>query len=80
MTNEEIHAKLTEVFRDVFDNPGLEIEDSTTAADIEDWDSITPVASLVMVTVLSGETRSSKSMACPLPAPTVLMVPLGSIS
>ncbi len=40
MDKEKITAKLTEVFRDVFDDDGLVITDETTADDIEDWDSL----------------------------------------
>lgn len=45
----EVHAELTKIFRDVFDNEDLEISDSTTAADIEDWDSINHVNLVVAV-------------------------------
>ena len=37
---EEIFAKLTEVFRDVFDDDSIIIADETTAADIDAWDSL----------------------------------------
>lgn len=47
MTPVEIHQKLTSIFRDVFDNPALEISDSTTAADVEDWDSLTHINLIV---------------------------------
>lgn len=40
MDKEKITARLTEVFRDVFDDDGLVITDETTADDIEDWDSL----------------------------------------
>lgn len=40
MTKNEIYERLTEVFRDVFDDESIEIDDETTADDIEDWDSI----------------------------------------
>ncbi|HEX3397414.1 MAG TPA: phosphopantetheine-binding protein [Steroidobacteraceae bacterium] len=43
MTHAEIHRQLTGVFRDIFDDPALEISDSTTANDVEDWDSITHI-------------------------------------
>lgn len=43
MTRADIHQKLTEVFRDVFDDPQIEITEKTTAEDIEAWDSITHV-------------------------------------
>lgn len=40
MTKNEIYERLTEVFRDVFDDETIEINDETTADDIDDWDSI----------------------------------------
>ena len=40
MEREKIIAKLTDVFRDVFDNEELAITDATTADDIEEWDSL----------------------------------------
>jgi acyl carrier protein len=43
MERNEIMEKVTSVFRDVFDNEELVITDSTTAADIEDWDSLTHI-------------------------------------
>lgn len=35
----DIHQELTSVFREIFVDPGLELTDSTTAEDIEMWDS-----------------------------------------
>lgn len=40
MTKNEIYERLTAVFRDVFDDESIEICDTTTADDIEEWDSI----------------------------------------
>lgn len=37
---EEITRKLTDIFRDVFDDDELEINDEMTAEDIDDWDSL----------------------------------------
>jgi acyl carrier protein len=49
MTTPEIHQKLTAVFRDVFDDPALEISDATTARDVPGWDSIMHVNLIVAV-------------------------------
>jgi len=40
MSREEIYETLNEVFRDVFDDPDIEVCDETTADDIDDWDSL----------------------------------------
>lgn len=40
MTEEEIYERLNEVFRDVFDDDTIEVDDLTTADDIDDWDSL----------------------------------------
>ncbi|MBD5112494.1 MAG: acyl carrier protein [Ruminococcaceae bacterium] len=40
MSKEQIMERLTEIFRDVFDDENIEISDSTTADDIEAWDSL----------------------------------------
>ncbi len=36
----ELHNRLEEVFRQVFDNDALVLRDQMTAADIEGWDSV----------------------------------------
>ncbi len=43
MTREELFEKITEIFREEFDDDTLVIVDETNAADIEDWDSLAQV-------------------------------------
>lgn len=43
MERNEVFERVTKVFRDVFDDEELVISDETTAADIEDWDSLTHI-------------------------------------
>ncbi len=43
MTREEAFEKLNAVFRDVFDDESITVIDSTTADDIEDWDSLSHI-------------------------------------
>lgn len=40
MTREAVFEKLNEVFRDVFDDEEIVVNDTTTSEDIEDWDSL----------------------------------------
>jgi acyl carrier protein len=40
MSREEILEKVNEVFRDVFEDDSITVNDETTADDIEDWDSL----------------------------------------
>lgn len=41
MDKSEIYVQLLSVFRRVFENDSINIQDSTTADDIENWDSMT---------------------------------------
>lgn len=49
MTRETVYGRLTEVFREVFDDDGIELRDETTADDIEDWDSFEHINLVVAV-------------------------------
>ncbi len=40
MDRNEILKKITEIARDVFDNDEVELTEQTTAADVEEWDSL----------------------------------------
>ena len=40
MTEQEIYNGLNEVFQDIFDDDSITVSASTTADDIEDWDSL----------------------------------------
>ncbi len=40
MTEEEIYERLNTVFQDVFDDDTIEVDEDTTADDIDDWDSM----------------------------------------
>lgn len=49
MTREEVFKRLTGVFREVFDDGEIELEETTTAEDIEDWDSFEHINLVVAV-------------------------------
>ncbi len=41
MERNEVFEKVTEIARDVFENDEIVLTDATTAADVEEWDSLT---------------------------------------
>lgn len=49
MTREAVYEKLNGVFQDVFDDETIQVEDGTTANDIEDWDSLEHINLIVAV-------------------------------
>ncbi len=49
MSREEVFERLTEVFRAVFDDDSIELKETTTAKDIEDWDSFEHINLIVAV-------------------------------
>lgn len=49
MDREEVFKRLTDVFRDVFDDEEITLNEETTADDIEDWDSFEHINLVVAV-------------------------------
>ena len=47
--DKEISQKLTDIFRDVFDDESISLSRQTTARDIEDWDSLAQISLLVAI-------------------------------
>lgn len=47
MGQEQILKKLTEIFRDVFDEPDLVLDLATTASDVQGWDSMNHITIVV---------------------------------
>jgi acyl carrier protein len=49
MNDEQILAELTEMLRDIFDDPSLSITPETSAKDVPGWDSMKQVMILLAV-------------------------------
>ena len=49
MNKEEIFTKLNSIFRDIFDDDTIVLSEGTTAADIEDWDSLTHISLIAAI-------------------------------
>lgn len=49
MKREELYERLNKVFRDVFDDETIIVNDNTTANDIEDWDSLEHINLVVSI-------------------------------
>lgn len=49
MTREQVYERLAEVFADVFDEAGLALADTTTAADVPGWDSLAHIRLIAAV-------------------------------
>ncbi len=49
MTKKEILDRLNPVFRDVFDDESINIDENTTANDIEGWDSFEHINLIVAI-------------------------------
>ena len=46
---EKIYERLNEVFRDFFDDEDIELDEDTTADDIDDWDSLNHITLIAAV-------------------------------
>jgi acyl carrier protein len=49
MEDSAIREKLSLIFADTFNSPGLQIADELTADDVEEWDSLTHIDMIVAV-------------------------------
>ena len=49
MTREEVFEKLNTVFRENFDDDEINLTDSTSSEDIEDWDSLEQINLVVAI-------------------------------
>lgn len=49
LSHDDIAARMTGIFRDVLDHETLVLTRETTAADVEDWDSLAQISLLVAI-------------------------------
>ena len=49
MDKQQILEDVQEIFRDVLDNEEIELVDTTTADDVEEWDSLTHIQLIVAI-------------------------------
>ena len=49
MTREEVFEELNDIFRNNFDDDSIELNDETSSADIEDWDSLEQINLVVAI-------------------------------
>ena len=67
MEKKEIFEKVVEIFRTVFDDETLEINESTNSNDIEEWDSLENIGLIVQmekmfnINFYSNETEKLKN-------------------
>ena len=54
MTNQQIYAKLTELFRELFADDAIVLTSETTAEDIDGWDSFNHISIIVAVETRFG--------------------------
>ena len=47
MQQAEIYSRLTEIFRDIFDDESIVLKPGTTASDIDEWDSFNHINLIV---------------------------------
>jgi acyl carrier protein len=60
---DDVRARLTKVFRKVFDDDDLEITDATTAADVNGWDSMAQINLIVGIEKALGVKFTAAELA-----------------
>jgi len=49
MDEAQIYARLTDIFRDIFDEDSLQVTLGLTAADVDGWDSLTHIRLMLTI-------------------------------
>jgi acyl carrier protein len=63
--DDEIYAKMTEIFRDVFDDEAIKVTPDLTASDVPEWDSLSHIR-LVLAVQKAFQTKFSASQTANL--------------
>jgi len=63
--DDAIYAKMTEIFRDVFDDDAIEVTSDLTAADVPEWDSLSHIR-LVLAVQKAFQTKFSAAQTASL--------------
>ena len=63
MSTTEIYAKLTSLFRDLFDDDDIRLDENTTAKDIDGWDSLSNIRMVLSVETTFGIRLSAAQVA-----------------
>lgn len=62
MTSDAIYARLTELFREIFEDPALVLRPETTASDVPGWDSGRMVEILMATEEAFGITLTTREV------------------
>lgn len=62
MERKEIYEKLNDIFVDVFDLDSIQLSESTSSEDVEEWDSLSHIQLIVAVEKAFGVKFSSREI------------------
>ena len=63
MSSTDLYEKLTDIFRDIFDDDDLVLTEQMTAEDVDEWDSLSHIRLIVAVEKDFGVSFSSSEIA-----------------
>ena len=63
MALDEVYERLTQIFRDVLDNDEVELGPSTTASDVDGWDSLNHVRLMLATEKVFGIHFSAREIS-----------------
>jgi acyl carrier protein len=63
MSNNDIYARLTDIFHDVFDDDTIQVTPTLTADDVDEWDSLSHIRLVVAIEKKFGLKFSAAEVA-----------------